>query len=149
MSRRVFDANGHPCVQSTTRSSSQVLSRFVLAVHTMDGDEGWNTFLHDHPIFASAKDSGASASGAGKDERRSLELSLKTLPDFTNQDTEDIRPVRSGRRQIMVIKDSDMIVAVGSEIRMASLGDAKLNKGQSKTYKVRTFSHGSQNYPNY
>lgn len=34
----------------------------------------------------------------------------------------------------MVMKDSDIIVAAGSEIRMASLGDSKLSKSQ-KTYK--------------
>lgn len=36
----------------------------------------------------------------------------------------------------MVIKDSDIIVAAGSEIRIASLGDAKLHRGVRQTHKM-------------
>jgi len=42
----------------------------------------------------------------------------------------------SGRRQTMVLKDADLIVAVGTELRVTSLGDAKLGRGKLKSYKV-------------
>lgn len=107
--------------------------------HGMDGDEDWNTFLKDHPIFRNV------GSGTGLANRAdiSLELSLNTLPDFTTDDINADGPVLSGRRQVMVIKDSDLILAAGSEIRMASLADAKLghsNASSQKTYKVRISS---------
>ncbi|GJE84496.1 nucleoporin nup82 [Phanerochaete sordida] len=97
----------------------------------MDGEEDWNAFLRDHPIFALPK----TASPATGKRQTSLELSLSTLPEFTKVDPESDAPAPSGRRQVMVMKDSDVIVAVGSEIRMASLGDSKLSKSQRKSYK--------------
>jgi hypothetical protein len=36
----------------------------------------------------------------------------------------------------MVLKDADLIVAVGKELRVTSLGGAKLGRGKSKSYKV-------------
>ncbi|THH33582.1 hypothetical protein EUX98_g536 [Antrodiella citrinella] len=42
----------------------------------------------------------------------------------------------SGRRQVVVINDSDIIVAAGSEIRIASLGDAKLHRGAGQSHKI-------------
>ena len=102
----------------------------------MDGDEDWNAFLDDHPIFKNGK------SGLSSKDEISLELSLNTLPDFTSDDIHAEGPAPSGRRQVMVIKDSDLILAMGSEIRMASLADAKLghsNTTSRKSYKVRVF----------
>ena len=122
-------------VSSPSRFSSTFLSRLT-PLCRMDSEEDWNTFLHDHPIFSLTKGVNASASGAGKDEQHALELSLNTLPDFTNTDLTNDGPAPSGRRQVMVMKDSDIIVAVGNEIRMASLGDSKSSKSQRKTYKV-------------
>jgi nucleoporin NUP82 len=42
----------------------------------------------------------------------------------------------------MVLKDADLIVAVGKELRVTSLGDAKLGRAKSKSYKV-PISHSS------
>lgn len=97
----------------------------------MDGEEDWNAFLRGHPIF-SLPESGSRS----RVKEESLELSLNTLPNFTKVDPASDGPTPSGRRQVLVIKDSDIIVAVGSEIRMASLGDSKLSKSQRKSYKV-------------
>jgi nucleoporin NUP82 len=79
-----------------------------------DGDD-WSSLLKGHPIFLSSSDSSSS---------QQLEL-------------RDDCPSPSGRRQIMVLKDTDLIVAVGKELRVTSLGDAKLGRGKSKSYKVR------------
>lgn len=105
----------------------------------MDGEEDWNAFLRDHPVFSLPED----VSAAPSKEELSFELSLNTLPNFTTADPSDDGPTPSGRRQIMVIKDSDIIVAAGSEIRMASLGDAKMSKSQRKSYKVCMSSYCS------
>lgn len=107
-----------------------------LNTDNMDGEEDWNALLRDHPIFSLSKSTPASGGRDGHMLEHSLELSLNTLPDFTKEDSSDDGHTPSGRRQVMVIKDSDIIVATGSEIRMASLGDAKLNKSQRKSYKV-------------
>ncbi|KAG5221054.1 Nucleoporin nup [Salix suchowensis] len=52
----------------------------------------------------------------------SLELSTSTLPKFTNQ--------------TMVLKDSELILAAGKELRIASLSESRLNKSLRKSYKV-------------
>jgi hypothetical protein len=136
-SRHVLDAV-IPCVQSNLPLSHPCLCLLVLAIYAMDGEEDWNAFLHDHPIFESPKNvAGTSASRAGKDElgQQALELSLNTLPEFTKEDPVNNILTPSGRRQVLVMKDSDVVLAAGSEIRMASLGDSKLAKSQ-RTYKV-------------
>lgn len=98
----------------------------------MDPETDWDSFLKAHPIFTLPKSvSGVAGRGTG-----ALELSLSSLPDFVNLDPVEDGPTPSGRRQVMVIKDSDLIVAAGSEIRMTSLGDAKLGKSTRKSYKV-------------
>lgn len=108
------------------------VSHFYFNTTVMDSEEDWNAFLRDHPIFSLPED----VSAARSKEELSFELSLNTLPNFTTADLSDDGPTPSGRRQVMVIKDSDIIVAAGSEIRMASLGDAKMSKSQRKSYKV-------------
>ncbi len=81
-----------------------------------DGDgDAWSSLLKGHPIFSSSTDTNLS---------RQLELYNDS-------------PSPSGRRQVMVLKDADLIVAVGKELRVTSLGDAKLGRGKSKSYKVR------------
>ncbi len=79
-----------------------------------NGDD-WSSLLKGHPIFSSSSDTNPS---------QHLELYNDS-------------PSPSGRRQVMVLKDADLIVAVGKELRVTSLGDAKLGKGKSKSYKVR------------
>jgi nucleoporin NUP82 len=78
-----------------------------------DGDD-WSSLLNAHPIFSSSTDTSLS---------QQFELSNDS-------------PLPAGRRQVMVLKDADLIVAVGKELRMTSLGDAKLGRGKSKSYKV-------------
>ncbi|EMD40644.1 hypothetical protein CERSUDRAFT_148888 [Gelatoporia subvermispora B] len=93
-------------------------------------EDDWDALFKDHPIFELAKDS--------KLARRdiSLELSLSSLPDFTSLDPENDSPAPSGRRQTMLIKDSELIVAVGNEIRMTNLGDSRVGKATRKSYKI-------------
>jgi len=82
-----------------------------------DGDgngDDWSSLLKGHPIFSSSD----------TDQSQQLELYNDS-------------PSPSGRRQVMVLKDADLIVAVGKELRVTSLGDSKLGKGKSKSYKVR------------
>ena len=106
-----------------------------LIIDTMDGDEDWNAFLKDHPIFKNVK--GKRAETAKGDA--SLELSLNSLPDFTADELDSDALTPSGRRQVMVIKDYELILAVGNQIRIAPLGDVKSSRSsvpEQKTYKV-------------
>ncbi|KAG5643781.1 hypothetical protein DXG03_009660 [Asterophora parasitica] len=96
----------------------------------MDPDHDWSAALAGHPIFSPAKAAGSSLERA----EASLELSSNTLPKFTQLDPED-GPAPSGRRRVMVLKEADLIVAVGREVRMTSLGDAKLSRSTRQTYK--------------
>jgi nucleoporin NUP82 len=80
----------------------------------VEGDD-WSSLLKGHPIFSSSTD-----------------INLSQQLDLYNDS-----PLSSSRRQVMVLKDADLIVAVGKELRVTSLGDAKLGKGKSKSYKVR------------
>ena len=90
-------------------------------------EDDWSAVLKGHPIFSTAE-TGPS---------QLLELSTNSLPDFTHPDPLNDSPFPSGRRQAMVLKDADLIVAVGKEIRATSLGDAKLSRAAPKSYKVR------------
>jgi nucleoporin NUP82 len=105
-------------------------SEFSSLIDAMDSDNDWSTILTDHPIFSLPKP----FSGPAAKPRSSLELSSNTLPDFTNVKEDSETP--SGRRQVMLLKGADLILAAGKEIRMASLNDARLNQGAAKTYKV-------------
>ncbi|KAN0132495.1 hypothetical protein V8E53_009511 [Lactarius tabidus] len=90
-------------------------------------EDDWSAVLKGHPIFSTA----------GTGPSQPLELSTSSLPDFTQSDPlkhDSLFP--SGRHQAMVLKDADLIVAVGKEIRATSLGDAKLSKAGPKSYKV-------------
>ncbi|KAI0796551.1 nuclear pore component-domain-containing protein [Abortiporus biennis] len=99
----------------------------------MDAEEDWNAFLKDHPVLSLPK---SVAGPAGKGEV-ALELSMNTLPNFTSDlDPVDDGPTPSGRRQVMIIRESDLIVASGSEVRIAPLGDSKLSKSGGKAYKI-------------
>jgi nucleoporin NUP82 len=90
--------------------------------------DDWSSVLKGHPIFASPTDARPS---------QQLELSTNSLPEFTRVESDSDAPSPSGRRQTMVLKDADLIVAIGKEVRVTSLGDAKLGRGKSKSYKVR------------
>lgn len=98
----------------------------------MNSDNEWNEILKGHPIFSLPK----SFRDPITETDTSLELSTNTLPRFVKADPLDDGPTPSGRRQTMVLKDADLIVAAGKEIRMTSLGDTKLGQSTRKTYKV-------------
>lgn len=91
--------------------------------------------LEAHPIFSLPK----SFSGPLSSKEKSwLELSTSTLPNFKDvHPTMEDGPAPSGRRQVMVLRDSDLIVAAGKEIRITHLGDTKINHSTQKQYKVR------------
>jgi len=102
----------------------------------MNSDNDWNDTLEDHPIFSPPKPPKSPTTTT------EVELSSNTLPRFVKTDSLDDGPAPSGRRRTMVLKDADLIVSVGKEVRMSSLGDANSTE---KSYKVcgscpRTFS---------
>jgi nucleoporin NUP82 len=82
-----------------------------------DNNEDWGSILSDHPIFSS---------DGINDE--SLELSVNALSFRNNASNE-----KPGRRQVMLIKDADLIVALGCSIRMTSLTESRSAK---MSYKV-------------
>ncbi|KAF9222099.1 hypothetical protein BS17DRAFT_784420 [Gyrodon lividus] len=93
--------------------------------------------LEAHPIFDLPKkyvpDSGKPLI------ELSLELSTTTLcrKSKSPQDTfPEHEYLLSGRRQMMALKDADLIVAAGTELRITSLGDTKLGRSTRKSYKV-------------
>ncbi|KAF4574789.1 hypothetical protein EYR36_006139 [Pleurotus pulmonarius] len=98
----------------------------------MNNDDEWSSLLQDHPIFSLPKKLGSSL----LEREDSLELSTSTLPKFTSQDPTDDGPTPSGRRQTMVLKDSELILAAGKELRITSLSESRLNKSLRKTYKT-------------
>jgi nucleoporin NUP82 len=98
----------------------------------MNADDDWSKILNGHPIFSLPK----SFTGPTAQAETSLELSSNTLPKFTRLDPADDGPTPSGRRQVMVLKDADLIVAAGREIRMSSIGDTKLSNSLRQTFKV-------------
>lgn len=105
----------------------------------MSGEEDWEELLRNHPVFSLPK----SVSGPRGKGQESLNLSLSSLPDFVNLDPIDDKPTPSGRRQAVAIKDADLIVAVGTEVRITSLGDSKGARNSSeKFYKVCAVARG-------
>ncbi len=88
--------------------------------------------LDTHPIFSLPR----TATGPLNDARNWLELSTSTLPNFTHVSPTDDEPAPSGRRQVMVLRDSDLIVAAGKELRITHLGDTKISQSTQKQYKV-------------
>jgi nucleoporin NUP82 len=98
----------------------------------MSSHDEWAILLDGHPIFS------LPAKVAAEDE---LELSRDTIPAFSTSELDDDVEVGqsslAGRKQTMCMKDSDIIVACGSEIRMTSLNDAKVSGGSKRNYKVR------------
>ena len=100
----------------------------------MDDEQDWNDVLRDHPIFGLPK----GINGPGGNSETSLQLSSNTLQQFKNVDSRDDSAVPSGRRQTMVLKGADLIVAAGQEIRMTTLGETHLNQSEGKkVFKVR------------
>ncbi|KAL4075973.1 hypothetical protein J3A83DRAFT_2092947 [Scleroderma citrinum] len=87
--------------------------------------DDWADILDGHPIFDSQKTHASI-------EEEPLELSTNSLKRSVSNDCPHFL---SGRRQVMALKDADLIVAVGSELRITSLGDTRLGKS-TRSYKV-------------
>ncbi|KAG2013406.1 hypothetical protein CC2G_010323 [Coprinopsis cinerea AmutBmut pab1-1] len=96
-------------------------------------DEAWGPLLRDHPIFSLST---KGLEGLDDNRKSQLELSTNTLSRFTTVDPKQDDATPSGRRQVMALRDTDLVVAVGKELRIASLGDIKLGRSARKTYKV-------------
>jgi len=98
----------------------------------MSATDEWSDILRDHPIFSLPKPFDEPLSNS----RDLLELSTTTLSKFTNVDPQDDELTPSGRRQVMILKDADLIIAAGKEIRVSSVGDLKLSQSVRRSYKV-------------
>jgi nucleoporin NUP82 len=98
-------------------------------VITMTQDD-WSAILDEHPIFALPNSIG----GLAGQLEESLELSTNTL---MKSSLEEDGLSLSGRRQVMALKDSDLIVAAGCELRITSLSNSKLGRNTNKSFKVR------------
>lgn len=98
-----------------------------------DKEPDWNALLKDNPVFSLPKTLGASSS----------QLTLSSLSRPVDADAEglDDGPSPSGRRQVMVIKDSELVVAAGNELRMTTLADTKFGRATPKSYKVCAVPH--------
>lgn len=105
----------------------RLVSRSPFLKNMASGSDEWGRILDGHPVFSPPN-------SIVKEE--SLELSLSSLSDFKHDEETDEGGTPSGRREVMCMKDSDLILACGSEIRMASLNDAKISGGSQRTYKV-------------
>lgn len=92
----------------------------------MADGEDWSRLLRDHPIF----------SPSNQNKSNFLELSTLSLRDSDGVDSSDTGSSTFGRRQTMILKDADVIVAAGKEIRMSPFGDIKLSRSTRKSYKV-------------
>ena len=92
--------------------------------------------MNGHPIFdPSSGSSGDKNSWKAND--LSLELSITSVSKFKSSDTIQDGSIPNGRRRTMLIKDADLIVAVGKQVRMTSLTESQLNTTGEKTFKVR------------
>lgn len=108
----------------------------------MSDNEEWAALLQNHPIFDLPK-----AYDVATKFHKSLELSTNTLPNFTKEALDEGTLTPAGRRQVMILKDADLIVAVGKEIRISSFGDLKLSRSIRRSYKVRcSISSTKQNF---
>lgn len=87
----------------------------------MDAHEDWGSILNGHPIFTPEDNA----------DNNSLELSVNTLSRVAGDEQ-----ITGGRKQLMLIKDADLVVAIGKTIRMTSLTDSRLNGTAKQSYKV-------------
>jgi nucleoporin NUP82 len=93
-----------------------------------------SAILNGHPIFSPSKHSSV---GQAASSKWNTELSAKTLSQFLNANDNGEGTSLSGRRQVMLLRDTDLILAAGKSIRMASLAGTKIHRSTTKSYKVR------------
>ena len=95
----------------------------------------WESVLNGHQIFDSSTGS-SDDSDSRKADETSLELSITTLSKSKSTDATQDRDIPGGRRRVMLVKDADLIVAVGKQVRMMSLTESRLDTTGSRTFNV-------------
>jgi len=106
----------------------------------------WESVLNGHPIF----DPSAGSSGdknSSRADSTSLELSINSLSEFKSSDAVQDGDIPNGRRQTMLIKDADLVVAVGKQVRMTSLTESQLGTAGEQTFKVGGRTYGRIRVP--
>jgi len=96
----------------------------------------WESVLNGHPIFDPSS-GGSGDKNSWKVDDRSLELSVNSLSKFKSSNDVQDGGITNGRRRTMLIKDADLIVAVGKQVRMTSLTESQPSTAGEKTFKVR------------
>ncbi|KAF9782863.1 hypothetical protein BJ322DRAFT_1073133 [Thelephora terrestris] len=91
--------------------------------------------LSGHPIFNSSTGSSCDTDLRKVDDA-SLELSINSLYKSKSSNAIQDGGIPSGRRRTMLIKDADLIVAVGKEVRMTSLTEFQLSASGGQTFKT-------------
>ena len=92
--------------------------------------------LNGHPIFDHSSGGGGDKS-LWKADNSSLELSINSLSKFKPSDAIQDGGIPNGRRRTMLIKDADLIVAVGKQVRVTSLTESQPSTPGEQTFKVR------------
>jgi hypothetical protein len=100
----------------------------------------WESVLNGHPIFDPSSSS-TDDKNSWKADDLSLELSISSLSKSKSSDTIQDGGVPNGRRRTMLIKDADLIVAVGKQVRMTSLTESQLSTAGERSFKVRGSAH--------
>ena len=95
----------------------------------------WEPVLNGHPIFDPSS-GGSDDKNSWNTDGPSLELSISSLSQFKPSDTIQDGGISGGRRRTMLIKDADLIVAVGNQVRMMSLTEPQPNTARERTFKV-------------
>ncbi|KAF5370096.1 hypothetical protein D9758_001201 [Tetrapyrgos nigripes] len=98
----------------------------------MYNDDAPSVILNGHPIFSPSKN----VSSAPSSSQWNVELSAKTLSQFLDANDNGEGASLSGRRQVMLLRDTDLILAAGKSIRMASLSGTKIQRSTTKSYKT-------------
>ena len=89
----------------------------------MEKGTDWTLLLQNHPIFS-------------LDQNSSEELHASELSHMTaNTDVFD-EQVLTSRRQVMCMRDSDVILAMGAELRMLNLAYIQSSGGSDRNYRV-------------
>ena len=123
----VIEVEAQPRLQVDLRGSLVM----TLASSSSTHPPNWESVLNGHPIFNSSSGSGDDKD-LWKTDNTSLELSISSLSNVA-QDS----GAPSGRRQVMLVKDADLIVAVGKQVRMASLTESQSSTTGEQSFKVK------------
>lgn len=95
----------------------------------------WESVLNGHPIFDPSAGSGSNENSKKADDT-SLELSISSLSKSKHSNGIQDEGIPRGRRRTMLIKDADLIVAVGKQVRMTSLIESQSSTAEEQTFKV-------------